>query len=63
MASATMRADGSSVFARGYRWGYFPSASAGWVITNEDFFKGLGLDSVLDFLKLRASGDRMETAM
>lgn len=55
MASATMRADGSSVFARGYRWGYFPSASAGWVITNEDFFKGLGLDSVLDFLKLRAS--------
>lgn len=55
MASATMRADGSSVFARGYRWGYFPSASAGWVVTNEDFFKGLGLDSVLDFLKLRAS--------
>lgn len=55
MASATMRADGSSVFARGYRWGYFPSASAGWVITSEDFFKGLGLDSVLDFLKLRAS--------
>ena len=55
MASATMRADGSSVFARGYRWGYFPSASAGWVITNEDFFKGLGLDGVLDFFKLRAS--------
>ena len=55
MASATMRADGSSVFARGYRWGYFPSVSAGWVITNEDFFKGLGLDGVLDFFKLRAS--------
>lgn len=55
MASATMRADGSSVFARGYRWGYFPSFSAGWVITNEDFFKGLGLDGVLDFFKLRAS--------
>lgn len=55
MASATMRADGSSVFARGYRWGYFPSASVGWVITNEDFFKGLGLDGVLDFFKLRAS--------
>lgn len=55
MASATMRADGSSVFARGYRWGYFPSASAGWVITNEDFFKGLGLGRVLDFFKLRAS--------
>lgn len=55
MASATMRADGSSVFARGYRWGYFPSASVGWVITNEDFFKGLGLDGVLDFFKIRAS--------
>lgn len=55
MASATMRADGSSVFARGYRWGYFPSVSAGWVITNEDFFKGFGLDGVLDFFKIRAS--------
>src|SRR5690606_23157406 len=30
MASFTLRADGSSNFAKGNRWGYFPSASAGW---------------------------------
>ena len=31
--SAVMRADGSSNFSRGNRWGYFPSVSAGWVMT------------------------------
>lgn len=35
LLSLVMRADGSSNFARGHRWGYFPSVSAGWVITNE----------------------------
>lgn len=55
MATATMRADGSSVFARGHRWGYFPSISAGWVITNENFVKDLDISNVLDFFKLRAS--------
>ena len=39
MASVVMRSDGSSNFARGHRWGYFPSVSAGWVITNEDFME------------------------
>jgi TonB-linked SusC/RagA family outer membrane protein len=34
MFNATLRADGSSKFSRGNRWGYFPSFSAGWVITN-----------------------------
>lgn len=63
MASATMRADGSSVFARGYRWGYFPSASAGWVITNEDFFKGLDLTVCWTSSSFARLGDRMETAM
>lgn len=52
MASVIMRADGSSVFARGKRWGYFPSLSAGWVITNENFMSGI---KGVDFLKLRAS--------
>jgi len=52
MATAIMRADGSSIFARGHRWGYFPSFSAGWVITNEEFMPEL---TWLDFLKLRAS--------
>ena len=49
---ATFRADGSSNFARGNRWGYFPSASAGWIFTEEDFMKG---NSLLSFGKLRAS--------
>jgi TonB-linked SusC/RagA family outer membrane protein len=52
MASLIMRADGSSNFAPGKRWGYFPSVSAGWVITNEDFLKD---NKVVDFLKLRGS--------
>ena len=50
--SATVRADGSSNFAKGKRWGVFPSFSAGWVLTNEDFLKN---SAWIDFLKLRAS--------
>lgn len=53
MATVLMRADGSSTFARGHRWGYFPSASAGWVITNEDFMQDV--IPALDFLKFRVS--------
>ena len=52
MFSAIFRADGSSIFAPGKRWGYFPSFSAGWVISNEEFMKNTA--SWLDFLKLRA---------
>ena len=51
--NATFRMDGSSKFARGNRWGYFPSVSAGWIITSEEFAKSV--TSVLDYLKLRAS--------
>lgn len=36
--SAAVRADGSSRFGRNNRWGYFPSVSAGWVFSKEDFF-------------------------
>ena len=53
MATAIIRADGSSNFARGKRWGYFPSFSAGWVITNEKFMEST--KSWMDFLKFRAS--------
>lgn len=53
MLSAIMRADGNSKFAPGSkRWGYFPSVSAGWVISNEKFMAKTA--SWLDFLKLRA---------
>ncbi|MBQ2195541.1 MAG: SusC/RagA family TonB-linked outer membrane protein, partial [Prevotella sp.] len=51
MFTAIFRADGSSVFAPGHRWGYFPSFSAGWVVSNEKFLQN---SSWLDFLKLRA---------
>ena len=36
LLAATMRIDGSSKFAAGHRWGYFPAASAGWVVSKED---------------------------
>jgi TonB-dependent starch-binding outer membrane protein SusC len=53
LLNATFRADGSSNFARGNRWGYFPSVSAGWLLTDEAFMRGL--TSIFDQLKLRAS--------
>ena len=53
MATAILRADGSNNFARGNRWGYFPSVSAGWVITNEKFMENVR--SWMSFLKIRAS--------
>ena len=53
LLSLVLRADGSSNFKRGKRWGYFPSISAGWVISNEAFMEST--KSWLDFLKLRAS--------
>ena len=53
LLSLVLRADGSSNFARGKRWGYFPSVSAGWVINNEPFMEKT--KSWLDFLKIRAS--------
>jgi TonB-linked SusC/RagA family outer membrane protein len=52
LASLIMRADGSSIFAPGHRWGYFPSISAGWVISNEDFWENV---KGINFLKLRFS--------
>ncbi len=39
LLTATMRADGSSKFAPGKRWGYFPAFSAGWRISEEKFFE------------------------
>lgn len=50
--TATLRQDKSSRFSEAFREGYFPSASAGWKISNEDFFPDSG---VLSSLKLRLS--------
>ena len=49
----TLRADGSSKFARGHRWGFFPSAAASWTISNEPWMDAS--HSWLDQLKLRYS--------
>ena len=47
------RYDGTSRFQRGHRWGFFPSASVGWRISEEPFFQPLR--GTIDNLKLRAS--------
>ena len=56
MVTLIMRADGSSNFARGHRWGIFPSASAGWVVSEEGFMENTR--DWLSFLKLRFSWGR-----
>lgn len=53
LLQANVRHDGSSRFAKKYRWGTFPSFSAGWVVTREKFMEGTG--SWLNFMKIRAS--------
>jgi TonB-linked SusC/RagA family outer membrane protein len=52
LLSAAIRTDGSSRFGTNNRWGYFPSASAGWNIAEEDFLKN---NKTVSTLKLRAS--------
>ena len=53
LLTATMRADGSSKFAKGNKWGYFPSASAAWRISQERFFQESNIINVINNLKLR----------
>jgi len=53
LVSATFRADASSKFADGNRWGYFPSVAVAWRISSEPFMKGT--EKWLDDLKLRLS--------
>jgi TonB-linked SusC/RagA family outer membrane protein len=50
--SGSYRVDGSSAFAPGNKYGTFPSISAGWLVSNEDFLKD---DHSIDNLKLRVS--------
>ncbi|WP_375586279.1 SusC/RagA family TonB-linked outer membrane protein [Cyclobacterium xiamenense] len=52
LLEASMRYDGSSRFTEDLRWGFFPSMSAGWVLTQEQFLKD---NPVFSFLKLRGS--------
>lgn len=52
LLSASIRTDGSSRFGPDTRWGYFPSASVAWRISQEDFFQNV---PAINELKLRAS--------
>jgi TonB-linked SusC/RagA family outer membrane protein len=52
LLTLTLRSDGSSRFAPGHQWGYFPSIALGWNITGENFMKGV---HYIDNLKLRGS--------
>lgn len=53
--NGTFRYDGSTEFREGDRYGFFPSVSAAWIMSEEDFW---GDDNFIDFLKIRASFGR-----
>jgi hypothetical protein len=54
LLEANARYDGSSRFAQGRKWGFFPSFSAGWRISDEGFMSGI---SFIDDLKLHHGGN------
>ena len=55
LAEILFREDGSSKFAEGHQWGFFPAASLGWRISEEKFLKETSSLSFINQLKLRAS--------
>lgn len=59
IAELSFRYDGSSKFARGNQWGFFPAASIGWRVTEEAFMKDCPTLSFVNNLKLRASYGKM----
>jgi len=56
LLSGTLRRDGSSVFDKSQRWGVFPSVTAGWRISREEFFKNINW---LNELKLRGGWGKL----
>ena len=56
LLSATVRSDGASVFDPGHRFGVFPSVSAGWRISQEDFFKPV---TFINDLKIRGGWGKL----
>jgi TonB-dependent starch-binding outer membrane protein SusC len=55
MLQGNFRYDGASNFGPDNPWAFFPSFSAGWTISKEDFFRSINQLSFIDVLKLRAS--------
>lgn len=54
--TGNIRADASSRFGSDNKWGYFPSLSLGWTVSNEDFFSQ---NNILSYLKLRGSAGKL----
>jgi TonB-linked SusC/RagA family outer membrane protein len=52
LLTLTFRADGSSKFLKGNRWGYFPGAAVGWIMSDENFMKNV---KAIDYFKWRVS--------
>ena len=59
LAEVQFRYDGSSKFTPNNRWGFFPSASLGWRVSEESFFKDIDALSFVNQLKFRASYGEM----
>lgn len=59
LLEATVRTDGSSKFAPGNQWGFFPSASIGWNVHNESFMRSLKDSRAINDFKIRASWGRI----
>lgn len=55
LLTLNFRYDGSDNYAKGNRWGFFPSVSAGWVLSDEKFMKPITKMLSLNLFKLRAS--------
>lgn len=53
LLTVSTRADGTSKFAKGHKWGFFPSASAAWRISQEEFYKGSAFSEVVNRMKFR----------
>ncbi len=59
IAEFSFRVDGSSKFASGHQWGFFPAGSVGWRVSEESFIKDNESLSFINNLKLRASYGKM----
>lgn len=55
LIEVSARYDGSWKFPPEHRWGFFPSSSVGWRISEEDFWKNSSINHVINNLKIRAS--------
>lgn len=55
LLEVTARADGSSKFAPGHRWGFFPSGAVAWNVDNETFFENIRNAGTITAMKLRIS--------